>query len=165
MKKALLILVLILAFSATAQAQPPLPTGATVKVFRDTTEKVTFIPVNTVSAGPFMKVYHLSLDLLPTDIVMLFGQFEVTNDTGQDVGVGRYIQRDENFRVNPAVMDNVDPIRHHLAPVLYAIDDSHGGGLHDYRLIVYAATTHAKPTDKLRLEQGYGHLIAVVISQ
>lgn len=128
------------------------------------TERFAVMPVN----GDHISLYSLLVpDMLPGDIMMLFGQFEVTNDLGYTVGVARQILRTTSAgattgtQISPAIaaMDNVDVNRHHMiAQATGAEVNPNTNGVY-YNMCAWAVSTGG--SGNLTIEPGYGRLVGV----
>jgi len=136
-------------------------------VFQSTAEQYTLMPVN----GAQLSLYSIAItDMKIGDIVILMGQFEVTNDLSYTVGVGRRIIRGANNGasggniIQPATsaMDNVDPsILHHKVINATAAEVCPVNGSAWYNMAGWAVSTGG--SGNLTIEQGYGKLVMVRI--
>lgn len=134
------------------------------KVFTSPAEQYASLPVN----GSHVAVYSLYVpDMLPNDIMMLFGQFEVTNDLGYTCGVSRTLLRAANAVATTgtpllpgvAAMDNVDPTRHHM--VLTAAGAEVNPNTNGVYYNMTAAAVSTSGSGNLTIEAGYGRLVGV----
>lgn len=131
----------------------------------DTTANVTTVSVN----GSYVVVYSVQVTgLAAEDIVYVVGQYEVTNDLGFVVGVGRVLLRAASASattgtaIMPAVMDNVTPDMHHKADQIVAMDTGMSGTVY-YNLVLNAVSSYGN--GNLTVEQGYGKLQAMVLKR
>ncbi len=104
----------------------------------------------------------MQLSIKRGDIVYLDGQVEVTNNVGQNVLVGTYIKVNGN-RAGYYSTENVIPAVHHLPLRTSAIYTADSDGSYKFSLVSYAGSSLAAGKT-LRVEQGYGHLAAIVFS-
>lgn len=134
------------------------------KVFISPAEQYATIPVN----GAHVAVYSLYVpDMLPNDIMMLFGQFEVTNDLGYTCGVSRTLLRAANaaattgtpIQPGVAAMDNVDPTRHHIVLTASGAEVNPNTNGVNYNMTAAAVSTSG--SGNLTIEAGYGRLVGV----
>lgn len=136
------------------------------KLFTSTTEQYSVVPVN----GSLLSLYSITIpDMVAGDIVLLAGQFELTNDLGYNCGITRYLLRTTaalsvaGTPVSPAVaaQDNVDPIRHHAVVNQMGMEVCPTNNGVCYNLVVGAVSSSG--SGNLAVELGYGRLIAVRI--
>lgn len=136
------------------------------KLFTSTTEQYSVVPVN----GSLLSLYSITIpDMVAGDIMLLAGQFELTNDLGYNVGISRYLLRTtaalsvSGTPVAPAVaaQDNVDPIRHHAVVNQMGMEVCPTNNGVVYNLVVGAVSSSG--SGNLSVELGYGRLIGVRI--
>lgn len=120
----------------------------------DITESVSSLNVN----GPAAYVY--SVNVSAAFPVLLIAQAEVTNDTKNNIGVGRYILRSDGKKITSPVLDNVTPQMHHMVVNLSAFDFQPITNA-NYYLVLYALGPNG--AEKIRVEGGYGFLQAAEI--
>jgi len=119
---------------------------------------ITEVPVLVApSVHGQRSVHALNINTKPGAKNLIIAQAEVTNPHPYNVGVGRFIMRSDGVRIVPAVMDNVTPQMHHQVLNIIGWDASPIPNA-TYSVVVYAASSNAKPGDTVRIEQGYGFL-------
>jgi hypothetical protein len=107
--------------------------------------------------------------LRPGDVIVLLGQFEVTNPYPFNLQLDRYIGRGPVTSAMPTAEpltlitgDNVPPEIHHKRDVVYAVDSGQTGDT-TYEIILESASLASVPGDALVLERGYGELVVLVV--
>lgn len=126
-----------------------------------------------VASSEYKVVYNLPVpNLKPTDIVVLIAQAEITNDQSYTVGIGRMLLASVNaldttgsvIAGAPSVMSNITPDMHHEVIQINAIDLGRTGTV-NYNFVAWAVSTTAGANQFTKVEQGYGGISAIVISQ
>jgi len=118
------------------------------------------------------RAYHVFIpDAVPTDIIQLHAQFEVSvpiTFNHQDwIGIGRGIIRVRDIDdaheafVNPLVMDNINVNMHHKACNLWGIDTGRSG-MTRYYVVIYAMGYPPTVGQRIIIEPGYGRFVALV---
>lgn len=140
---------------------------------KDTSINVTTIPIKTTISDTDKRVIHsVTLrGLMPSDKVLLLGQFEVTNPQTYTIGVGKYIIRASNDTavsgtdVFPSApnMENITADIHHKVFQMLGVDTTHGGGAVTYNIIGYAVSDSAGAGHTCTVESGYGALYALIL--
>lgn len=147
-------------------------------VYRSRTEDIMDVPLTAGLPYTWWTAYSLVIPALtPGSVVLLTGQFEVTNDLGYNVQVDRYFGINGAYGsttiptpLNPITCSNVTPDIHHLRDqVIAVIDDASmaalgltfGGDL-VVALVLSAASTSYRSGAYLVLEHGYGEIVATV---
>ena len=140
---------------------------------KDTSINVTTIPIKTTISDTDKRVIHsVTLrGLMPSDKVLLIGQFEVTNPQTYTIGVGKYIIRASNDTavsgtdVFPSApnMENITADIHHKVFQMLGLDTTHGGGTVTYNIIGYAVSDSAGTGHTCTVESGYGALYALIL--
>lgn len=108
-------------------------------------------------------------NLQPTDVVLIRAQFEVTNNTGQSVSLGRYLIRTNSATsvngtdyVCRAMSTTFPSDRHHEAPLMVGVDTGMPVGNYYYNVVAYASSSGSNHGQSLVVEQGYGSCNALV---
>lgn len=143
--------------------------GVTIQRFISGAEQYALLPVN----GSRVAIYSLQLnDMQAGDVMLIEGQFEITNDLGYTVGIGRNILRASGpggatatggdiLLPSLSAMDNVDVNRHHHIVNFSAHDVCPANGQFFYNVTAWAVSTGG--SGNLAIENGYGRISAVRI--
>jgi hypothetical protein len=132
-----------------------------VNVQEDTAIKSTRLNMTTGLPYKLYTVYSLDLNLEKGDIVFLDGQVEATNDAGINAMLGTYL-RANGSQLGYYTTQNVDPVMHHIPLRTNTVYRVSGNGTYKFELVAYSASDRAKKGSYLKVEEGYGHLLAMV---
>lgn len=134
----------------------PVPPGAQ--------EQAQWVPLdNTYSVSSKIVIYSKTVNVHSGDSVLINGMAELTNDTGGNVGVGRYLAKmNVSTLVDHAEMTNVTPEMHHLIVQQLWIDLITTDGPVTYLFVVYAVSLDGQ-SGYLKVEQGYGGMEVTII--
>ena len=158
------------------QADPVAVVAAQVKTTHYTTTKelVPNIVLTTGQPYRYVGVYKLDMPLLKAgDVVAINSQFEGTNDLGYNVMVAHAIvvadtaspvlaPKPQGIIVSEYAGENIVPAEHHGFRTICGSFAVPKDGDYFATLYVYAASTAATPGARLTINQGYGHLSAIV---
>ena len=136
-------------------------------LIQDQTENVATLPVSkAASTAPRAVIYSAPISARAGDIISCLATFEVTNDVGINVVVGRYMTlaaaAGDTAKLEPLIVkaatENVIPDTHHMICTLV--------GAHQFttdfdgviNVVAYAASSRATSGMKLTVHQDYGKL-------
>ncbi len=141
------------------------------RIYRTTEEQIESVIMTDAKAYTYWTAYYLEIpDLEPTNVIDLRGQFEVNNPWGFAAQVTCFIGRGSSFGGPlPLPVDFAFPVagadiqpHGHYRDIALAFDTGRAGTM-AYSLYVQTASTAVTPTKNyLKLNPGYGGLVAVV---
>lgn len=123
-------------------------------------ELIMTVPITLTYPWNIQTLFRSEVTVEADSRTLLVAQAEFTNDVGYNVMLGIYIRKSVNggnwtYVTQPAGT-NITPDTHHHTVWLPAIDTNAEAGRIVYEVVVYSASTGAKPNHFLSVEQCYG---------